>query len=323
MPKKILPFFAGLLSFTFLFLSNPPLTHAADLGVSIYPPIVRVTIKPGKSISQVFKIDNLSDSDKFFVARLLPFNKGDVLGNPEVSPDSTADWLSYFTLANSNIKLGEPFQIKTGESDQIILNLAVPDMAALKDLYVTLLVSSYNPELDSTSQGSIISGSIAANLLISVTTTAFPSTVLSMSSITPTEGSFLKFGNWFIADNITPLIIASTVKNEGDFVTETKGFVRLMKGDSPVELQAILPQNIISKSRRELKNSNGENFHLNPTLSNFGLHRFEIEIHSDNSNVSGYIEIFFLPLKALSGFALGLALLIIIAKIINKPLTHQ
>ena len=62
-----------IISFLF-FLFTPSSVSAAGYGLSVYPPLLRVHIKPGKSITQVFKIDNLTSDDKFFVARLIPFS---------------------------------------------------------------------------------------------------------------------------------------------------------------------------------------------------------------------------------------------------------
>ena len=124
--------FCYLISILYIVLSefiSAPQAAAADYGLSVSPPLLRIHIKPGKSITQVFKIENLSKTEKTLVARIVPFDKADDKGNPLLDPQKTTDWLTYFSLANANIKLNEPFIVAADSSEQLILSLSVPDTA--------------------------------------------------------------------------------------------------------------------------------------------------------------------------------------------------
>jgi len=311
-------FITALLSIVFIF---PHTTHAANYGLSISPPLLRVHIKPGKSITQVFRIENLSTSDKILVASIVPFTKSDDLGNPVLDPKANAPWLSYFSLANSYIKFNDPFSLAAGANEQLILSLTVPETAPLKDIYATLIISTYDNSVNQTFLGTAVRATIGSNLLITISSQSFPDTILKIEDFSPSKGTLLKIGNLFFADNITPLKFTATVNNEGSFAAETKGVFRVIAGkDKPVYLEGILPVNVIAKSRRQLVNTEGNPFEFTPSLGNIGSHKFSLEIKTENSNTTSTINIFFFPLKLSLGLLVSLIIIISIIKITsNSP----
>jgi hypothetical protein len=320
MTKKIL--LTILYIVTFLILC-PSAAEAANYGLSISPPLLRVHIKPGKAITQVFKLENLGSSDKMLVASLVPFTESDAYGNPILDPKASAPWLSYFSLANSTIRLDQPFAILAGASEQLILSLSVPESAPQKDLYATLTITTYDNTIDNTLQGTSVRATIGANLLITINSKAFPDTILKIEDFNLTEGTIFKIGNLYFADSITPLKISASVKNEGDFAAETKGVLRITTGnDKPVYLDGILPVNVIAKSTRKLSNTTGSAFEFTPALNNFGTHLVTLEINTDNSNTQSTLEVFFFPLKLSLGLLLSLIIITIIVKITSKPSTN-
>lgn len=306
----------------FIFLVAP--VQAADYGLSISPPLLRVHIKPGKSITQVYKIENLGIIDKTLVASIVPFSEADTLGNPLLDPNKTAPWLSYFDLANSQIKFNQPFIISAGGSEQLVLSLSVPEDATPQDIYATLIISTYQNSLDQTFQGSSLNATIGSNLLITINSQAFPDTILKIINFYPISGTYLKIGNVYFVDSITPLQLTATVSNEGSYTAETKGVFRVTTGSGkPVYLEGILPVNVIAKSERLLQNTFGNNFQFVPSLGNIGNHRLSLEIKTDNSNTTGTIEVFFFPLKLSLGILISLIIVFTIVKITGKTGTDQ
>jgi hypothetical protein len=301
---------------SFLLLSSvichPTSVYAAPVGLSIDPSLLKVQIKPGKSITKVFKIENTESVDKNVVARVVPFNKSDNLGNPVIDLKSKAPWLSYINLSNANIKLDEPFLLKAKSSEQLILSLAIPETANLEDLYVSLLVSTYDNIVSSDQKGTLISATIGSNILVSVTSGLNPPTLLKINKFYPTSGNFIKIGRRYLADNLTPMTFTASAQNDGLFITETKGTFKVTKKADIIHLQGILPQYIISKNSRTLINTEGKPFSFTPTLNNIGQHSLNIDIKSENSNTSNSIEIIFLPIKALLGLSVTLIILRII-----------
>lgn len=309
-----------LLIFSVFYYLFPINSYAASFNLSINPPLLRVNIKPGKSITQVYKIDNNSTESKTLIVRVVPFVSSDKFGNPKIDPTLKVAWLDYFSLANSKIQINEPFEIAAGTSEQLILSLSVPDTAPSKDIYASLLISTYNNSVNNEFQGSSVKASIASNLLITVSNQLSPATILKISDFSMESGSFIRIGNFYIADSITPITFFAVAKNEGEFTSETKGVFRIQKGEKkPVQLQSILPQYIIAKSERKLTNSNDKDFNFTPTANMLGLYQAQIELHSDNANSLSQINIIFLPIKLILGFAVGLSLLLVITNISLRP----
>jgi len=302
----------------------PQSAQAAGIGLSINPLLVKIVIRPGKTITHVFNIANLSGDDQTLIARLIPFTSSDDLGNPNIDPRSTAPWLGYFSLANSLIRLGEPFELKAGKSDQLILSINIPSTAPLKDLYVTLLVTSYSNTTTPIFQGTALSASIGSNLLISVSTQAAPPTILKITDFVPEEGKYFKVGDYYFLDNITPLYFTALAKNEGEFTAETKGIFKIERNEnSPVELQSVLPQYVLSKSQRKLGNLSGSKFYFTPSFGMIGKYSAKIDIRSENSNSASQINIILVPAKILFGLFAAIILLNLIIKVSSLSITKS
>lgn len=303
---------------TLFFLLSATNIYAAPVGMSIEPPILRAQIKPGKSITKVFNIQNTEDQDKNIIVRVVPFNKSDTHGNPIIDLKNTTPWLSYFGLSNANIKLGDPFLIRAKSKEQIILSIAVPENANLEDLYVTLLISTYDNSLEQNQKGTLISASIGANILVTVTSNLNPTTILKISKIIPQSGSFLKIGTRYLADSLTPITFSAVATNDGKFTTDTKGIFKVSKKSISLQLQGILPQYVLAKTSRTLINTEGKPFSFTPTINTFGTHTVSFDIRSENSNTSNSIEVVFLPFKALIAIFISLFIIKVVFSMTKK-----
>jgi hypothetical protein len=309
----------SILLFSVCFFFLPQSAHTASYGLSIYPPLLRIQIKPGKSITQVFKIENLSPNDRFLVARIVPFSDADDYGNPIFNLKNQTNWASYFSLANSTIKLDEPFTIRGNASEQLILSLSVPETAPLRDIYATLLVSTYTNALDIGYQGTAVSDTIGSNMLITISSELNPATILKVDRLFPEKGLFFKLGRFYIADNITPLSFSTRVRNDGYFTAVTKGIFKIAnKQDIPIYLDGLQPLYVISKTNRALLNTHNKPFEYIPTVGQIGIYKAVVEIKTDNSNTSNSIEIIFIPFKVGLGVLLALIILWTIIKITRK-----
>ena len=290
------------LIFIFITLLSPGTIHAAGYGLSLSPPLLRVNIKPGKAITQVFTITNLNNEDKLLVARVVPFSESDESGNPKIDLKTNPTWLNYINLANATIKLGSPFTVKANSSEQLILTFSAPMTAILRDLYATLLVSTYSNQISVPYQGSQISATIGANMLITIHSDVSPPTLLKINQLAPVSGSFIKFGNFYLADNITPIFFSSSVKNDGNFTSETKGIFKITdQKENPIYLEGILPVYVITNAQRTLLNINGGKFSFTPNLTQVGYFKATVQIKTDNSNAENSNDIFFFPFKIVIG----------------------
>ncbi len=320
-----------IILFTLLLISPSP-THAQGLNLSLSPPLLQTTIKPGKSISQVFTIYNNSSSPIKLTPQIVPFLPEDDQGNPSLKPQSTPAWLSYFSLINTNIKLGQSFTLPANKSDQLVLSIKIPENAPQFDHYATLLVSS------DSSQGSepvvqqqlfgnldnptIITGSIGANILLTIASQLAPPTILNITSLKPTNTQYIKIGQTYVLDNLSPIQFTAKLENLGNYLTQAHGLFQIHKGANTVHIQSLLPVNVLSQSTRELVApclaealcEGGSSLKFHPKITNIGSFKASINIRSENGSSQNSINLFFIPIKALLGLILGIILLKLILK---------
>ncbi len=308
---------ASAITLALLILINPRLAQA-KIGLSVDPSLVKIQVKPGKAITKAFTIQNDSDTEKQIVVRLIPFDKSDPKGNPIIDIKNNSSWLKYFTLSNTNIKLNEPFTLKPNTKEQIVLSISIPEKANIEDFYTTLLFSTYENTLPVESKGTIISASIGANILITITSELNPKTILKIDNIKITSPNF-KIGRNIFVDSLTPITYQISATNTGNHVTETKGTVNINKAGLILSTQGILPQYIISKNKRQLLDTNGNpTFTYKPNTLSFGWHNIKVNIKSDNTNSSNSVDIFIFPAKTLVGITTVLFLIMTILKTSKK-----
>lgn len=309
--KKI---YAILTIVLLLHLSLASPAAASSLNLSIDPPLLRVQIKPGKSITKAYTIENKSDQDQLLVARIVPFNKSDFTGNPILDLKNNYNWLSYFSLSNTDVELNKPFTVKAGNKQQLVISLSVPETAPLMDIYASLLVSTYSNTLPSEQKGTLVSATIGSNLLVTITSELNPKTLLKIDNITPHGGTFFKFGNIYIVDNLSPLTFTALANNIGDFTAEIRGLFKILKNKQPVIMQGILPQYVIAKSSRSITPAKGNVFYFTPQINHLGFYQASFEIQTENVTSQNSINLFLFPFKALFGILIGLILLKLVVK---------
>ncbi|MEK7165727.1 MAG: hypothetical protein AAB874_02900, partial [Patescibacteria group bacterium] len=245
-----------------------PSAHAESFHLSINPPIAQIVIKPGKTITNIFTIKNLDTLPQTLTARIIPFTSGDDWGNPHLLPSYNPDWLKYFSLANSNITLNQPFVIESNTSQQLVLSITVPLDAPLVDHYATLLITQ---TVDSSNQSQItrLSGSIGANILLSVSSTDQPSSSIAISEFTVSPSPLIKINaTTFLYDNLDPLFFKAKAKNPNRHLVQVKSTIKISSRNSIQSFQALLPTYLLAGTDRYLNASDSSYLSYTPTLTN-------------------------------------------------------
>src|SRR3990167_2068900 len=94
--------------------------RAQSLSLGISPPVLEVMIKPGKSITQAYRLKN--DGERVVVnATIVAYSENGIKEDAEFNPEP---WI---TLLNTDIFFNKPFLMAAGEEKQIVLRLAPPD----------------------------------------------------------------------------------------------------------------------------------------------------------------------------------------------------
>lgn len=304
MSKTLKPITTILIILLFLLLPSP--VQAQNFSLSIHPPVTHITIKPGKNITHVFTIKNLSSSPQPLITRLIPFTPTDTQGHPELHPEKTPSWLSFFSLANANLKLNQPFIVKPNVSQQLILSVKIPENALLTDHYATLLVTSTAPNLPLTS----LSGSLGANILLTVTDQEFPPTRISLTNFVPLTSPLLRLSaNSYLFDNLSPISFTAALENSGRFLTKAQGIFKVSQKNQPLHLQAVLPVYVLANSQRQLIASPSGSFVFTPSLLDLGPFTASLNLQCPNASASAQIKLFLFPLKALLSLLTGLIIL--------------
>ena len=182
---------------------------AQSLSLSVSPPILEVLIKPGKSVTQVYKITNDGSDPVILIPKLLELNE---LGIKEDS-NPAEKWIS---LLNTDLSFNQPFLLPKGITKQLILRLNPPSAISEKDYYRALVFSTKpNPPADSSQ--SQLSQNIGSPILITVNSTGL---LTKAAQVT-------KFKVPQFIDSFDPLSIDIDIKNTGNTYFRSVGNITL------------------------------------------------------------------------------------------------
>lgn len=281
-------------------LSLVPSAHAqtTPLGLSIDPPVFEAVIKPGKTITQVFTIQNLSDSPRTLVAKIIPFTAGTQDGYPQLHPELTPPWLSYFSLANTYISLDQPFNLRAKQTEQLVVNLSIPAQAPTADIYATLYISSEG-NLQDQLNGPNLGLAIGANLLISTSFTGNPPANISIENFSPfVKDIILRFQDYYIVDNLSPIRFEAIAKNNGKHFTKTGGSIKILDVNNDiVSSSALTPLNLLAGGTRIIQASESAAPTYKPQLNHLGKYQALLEVKNDNGSAKAQLTLVVLPLK--------------------------
>ncbi len=247
---KTFYFLIAFLTFTLcLLIFNLNEVNAQQITLSISPPIIETIIKPGKTILIAFNLKNIGDPT-VIKAKVLPFAPKDNYGAVIIKQEFEGP--VRFSLDNSIIRLDEPFFLKSGETQQLLLRIRIPDGAPNGDYYYTLLAET-QPRAD-LGNGSVstVKAAIGANIIITVTDSGALDTkgkisffdVLSKFKFSLFEKPIRLF------DSNDKIPVSLIINNYGRNVIKSHGEIILGGNFGEKARFDLLPQNILSGSQR-------------------------------------------------------------------------
>ncbi len=101
MKLKIFSLVSFLFIINFCLLAAP--TQAQTISLDLYPPLLEVTLQPGKSITQVYKITNNSEQDFIMNSQIVPFEPADELGNVQLNFNNQSPAREWFSFQNADL----------------------------------------------------------------------------------------------------------------------------------------------------------------------------------------------------------------------------
>ncbi|OIO12945.1 hypothetical protein COV53_04760 [Candidatus Gottesmanbacteria bacterium CG11_big_fil_rev_8_21_14_0_20_37_11] len=288
--------------FFFFLLTSTKGAIAQTMSLSISPPLLEVIIKPGKSITQVYKVVNSGDPI-ILTPKLVELDENGIKSNPDFKRD---EWIS---LINQDVSFDTPLLLNTGAEKQYILRVNPPKDLEEKDYYRILLFSS-TPNPPANISQSAIRQNIGSILLISVTSTG----MLNRSA------QITKFDLPKILDSFDALNAIIEIKNTGASFFRPIGQINLTGPIGKASFD-IAPNILLSGQKRILFEKNLTPFSLeNKTLNLpgffLGKYQLEVKFTLDEGNivVSGSKVFYALPWKIACVILLVLVMTILIIK---------
>ncbi len=299
---KIL-FAISLFSIFYFLFSIPAKAQTFSLG--IYPPLLEVMMMPGKSITQVFRLENSGD-EMILNTQIIPFEPADEFGNVSLRGPTSREVgppKGWFNFENADISLGKPFVLKSGETKQIILRIRIPQNTREDDYYFTFLFSS-EPSARISGTATQEAGVIGANILLTVSRTGKP---VKKGEIIEFQISNVKFQ---IIDSFDKPEFLLRVKNTGRAFWKPFGKIKIEGLFRQKWEQELLPENVLAGSIRQIQVATESS---QPAFL-VGPYRAEVEfsLDEDGESLSTAISFLVLPIKALFGVLTGCVILFII-----------
>jgi len=287
--KQTLLFFLTCL----FFISASPVS-AQTLSLSVWPPIIDVLLQPGKSISQTYQLKNLGN-DTIITTSIVPFQPADEFGHIQLLPQQAPP--QYFSIP-------APFPLKASQTKNVVLKITIPETAQSTDHYLALLFHADTKSLIKNS-GSTITGSIASNILLTISQ---PNTINHTASIKQfTTAKFL--------DSFSPIPFTFRLQNTSDNHFKAIGQINIF--NSFKKKIATIPfreDNILADSIRQLTTTSSS-LDWN-SLFPLGKYTATADITPQNStnSVSQTISFFVFPYKLLIFLSILFTIYLIIKK---------
>ena len=217
----------------------------SSLNLTLSPAQTELIARPGITITQAYTVTNNSDSSVILstnVAPWSPLGSDGSVSYENVSPNPDFE----FTLANSDLKLGQSFILKPQDSRQLVLKIKSAPNTNLSDAYFSFFViqdlsNSLNPD----STQSSTSGRLGSHILIS---TSNAENVTSQSSLSEFR-ALPKFKDIFY-----PVIrFEALANNKSDYFYKTIGKLTISKNNLQIKEYDLFPHNVLTNSSRQIE----------------------------------------------------------------------
>lgn len=315
--KNILILIFLLFTYHFSLITS---SYAQQVSLSITPPLLETFIKPGKSIMIAYRVQNLGDPT-VLTAYILPFEARDNLGNIRLKKEFEGP--IRFSLDNADLQLNEPFFLKTGDSQQLLLRIRIPEGAPVGDYYYTILAETGEPKSLEGVGSAKAKATIGSNILITVTENGLIE-VKPKIILFSTLGGIRIRQNLRVYDTFDKIPIVSVIENRGANMIKPEGTITLTGNFGEGMKYDILPKNILAMSQRLVEATSSSQLASNYqspvtlTLSGFflGMYRLSANYNFGENSPTLFASTSFiaLPFKLVAAIFIVVILSIFIIK---------
>jgi hypothetical protein len=215
----------------------------SNFNISIFPPQTEFVLKPGITLTRSYEITNNSNESISLNTQVVPFTpQGDdgsvTYQNVAIDPNFS------FSLNNSDIALGQPFNLEPNQKIQLVLKIKTSPTANLSDYYATFFVYQNLSPFQSNDSFSQATGKIGSHILLSV----------SSKEDTSPSGQIQKFS---ASPKIQDVFLGSVkfsgqVFNNSNYFFKTDGKITVTKGSKTIKEFNLVNNNILNHYFRRL-----------------------------------------------------------------------
>jgi len=310
------------LVFACLTLATLSPVWAQNLSLAIWPPLLEVTIQPGKSITQVYKLKNTGETDLALTSKIVPFKpegeRGDIAFTSE---GGNLEFSSWFSFQNANLALGEKFLLPAGREQEVVLKIKIPQRAPEGDYYFTLLFETLPGVFLPAGSGGQIEAKIGSNILLTVSQTGETKKQAEIEEFKLLNCSIAQLFNGCVIDSFSQPKFTVRLKNTGQAFFKPIGSITTSGWLNQRWALDLLPENILTNSIRQIQCQQAAPPQILPspcelrTKFLLGKYTAKLEFGTDEASGKYQAQIVFwaLPLKLGAGVLVVLILLLFIA----------
>lgn len=213
------------------------------LNITLSPAQTELIAKPGTTLTQAYNITNNTASPQYLSTEVLPWQPDGSDGSVVYDQVPLNQYLN-FSLANSDLRLGQSFVLKPNETRQLVLKIKSNSSIPQSDAYLTFFVVQNPGVIQSNLSGTATSARLGSHILLSYSSVADPKQELDIVKWTASPR---------LVDTFFPQIrLDGVVHNSGDFYTKSIGKITLTKGNQTLEAADIFPHNVLSGTDRNI-----------------------------------------------------------------------
>lgn len=240
--------FIGLFVYSILGLFLPKPAFASQLSLGVYPPIIQINTTPPSAMKQNITILNQADTPVTVSISILPFTQSDEKnGQVQYLPPSQTFFADPHIFDRMQLLEGDQpvttLDLAPKQKKNLTLHIGLPKDEPAGDYYFSILFSTANGGATST-DGSVLNGGIATNVLLSIGPTD------------KTTGTLDEFSApWFVENG--PLAFKVLVNNLSHHFISPTGeiLIKNMYGQLVGQVN-LLPVNILEGTSRYVPSSN-------------------------------------------------------------------
>jgi len=210
-------------------------------NLTLSPSQIEYVLKPGVTIIQAYDVTNNSDTSINLNTEVLPWIPIGTIGSVNYQ-QGVANPNIIFSLNNSDLQLGQSFNLSPHTKRQLVLKIKTDSNINLSDNYYTFFITQNLTATSSKENISQTSGKIGSHILLTISDVQNPKveSAIQNFSISP------KIKDVFFR----PITFAGQVKNNSDFFFKINGQITITKNDKIIKEFTLNSDNVLNHHAR-------------------------------------------------------------------------